>query len=133
VSPTAPAAGGGLTLNAFFDSVRQGRLVVQRCTACRALAVPPKAVCTQCQAMAWEPAPLGGEGEIASYTVIRVPPNRLAAEAPYAIAVVRMVEGVALLGRMTHVALDALRVGLPVRLAAARPHDEPPVIRFEPW
>jgi hypothetical protein len=120
------------TLKAFFEGVREGRLVVQRCTACRTLAVPPKAICAHCEAMTWESSPLTGDGEIASYTVIRVPPSRLAAEAPYAIAVVRMVEGVSLLGRMVDVAPDTVRVGLPVRLAPAHAGDDPPVIRFRP-
>ena len=54
-----PGPAGALTLAAFFDGVREGRLVVQRCLTCRALAVPPKAVCQECEAISWEPAPLG--------------------------------------------------------------------------
>ena len=84
-----------------------GRLVVQRCEACGALAVPPKAVCPSCEGRSWSRATLGGDGEIASYTVIRVPPARLAAEAPYVVAVARMAEGVSLLGRLDGVPVDA--------------------------
>ena len=89
-----------LTVGQFFDGVRAGRLVVQRCVGCGTLAVPPKAVCPVCEATQWEGAPLGGDGEVVSFTVIRVPPGRLAAEAPYVIVVARMVEGVSLLGRL---------------------------------
>ena len=122
-----------LTLKEFFDGVRAGRPVVQRCLGCGELAVPPKAVCPACEGTAWGRAPLGGDGEVASYTVIRVPPARLAAEAPYAIAVVRMAEGVSLLGRMVDAPLDGLRVGMPVRFVPpADPGAEPPVIAFHP-
>jgi uncharacterized protein len=132
VSPAA-AARAGLTLKEFFAEARAGRLVVQRCGACRALAVPPKALCPACHEMAWDRAPLRGDGEIASYTVIRVPPAPLAGQPPYAIAVVRFPEGVSLLGRMTGIALDGLRVGLPVRYAGpADAGAEPPVLTFAP-
>lgn len=121
------------SLREFLDGVRQGRATVQRCTGCGALAVPPKVVCPACEATGWEAATLGGDGEIASYTVIRVAPARVAHEAPYAIAVVRMAEGVSLLGRVVGVAPDALRVGLPVRLVApADASTEVPVLAFAP-
>lgn len=126
-------SGGALSLREFFDGVRAGRLVVQRCVACRELAVPPKAACPACHATTWERTPIGGEGEVVSYTVIRVPPTALAAEAPYGIAVVRFPEGVSLLGRVTGAAVETLRVGLPVRFVAPRDREvDPPVICFEP-
>lgn len=127
--PASPA----LTLREFFDGVRTGRLAVQRCRACGELAVPPRAVCAACEGTTWERAPLSGEGEVASFTVIRVPPARLAAEAPYAIVVARMTEGVSLLGRMVGVAPDGIRVGLPVCFVPpADAAADPPVITFRP-
>ena len=126
------AAASGMTSGEFFSGVREGRLVVQRCAACGALAVPPKAVCRECEGQVWDRTALGGDGEIASYTVIRVAPTRLAAEAPYAVIVARMAEGVSLLGRLTGVPIDAVRVGMPVRFVAPAATVEPPVIFFRP-
>lgn len=124
---------GALTLREFFDGVRKGRVVVQRCPGCGELAIPPRAVCGGCHGTDWERAALGGDGEVASYTVIRVPPARLAAEAPYAIVVARMTEGVSLLGRLTGAPLEAACVGLPVRLVPpADPAADPPVLAFQP-
>src|SRR5262249_36788702 len=122
--------GRGMTTREFFDGVRAGRLVVQRCAACGAFAVPPKAVCPTCESTRWERATLAGDGEIASYTVIRVPPGQLAAEAPYVIAIARMAEGVSLLGRLTGVPLEAVSVGMPVRFAGSLRDAEPVVIAF---
>jgi uncharacterized OB-fold protein len=131
-APGPPGAGAAapLTLGEFFAGVREGRVTVQRCGACGALAIPPRVSCAECHAATWARQPLGGDGEVASFTVIRVPPGRLAAEAPYAVVVVRMAEGVSLLGRLT-APLEAARVGLPVRLVApAAPAAEPPVVTF---
>ena len=103
------------TLKGFFERVRQGTLTGIRCAKCGVLAIPPHEYCAACGHRAWEPAPLSGEGSIASYTIIRVAPTRHAADAPYAVAVVRMKEGVSLLGRVVDVPLDAVTIGLPVR------------------
>jgi uncharacterized OB-fold protein len=130
--PATSDATGRMTTREFFDGVREGRLIVQRCVACGALSVPPKAVCPDCEGESWSRAELGGDGEVASYTVIRVAPARLAAEAPYVVAVARMTEGVSLLGRLTGVPIDAVRVGLPVRFVMPPAGVDPPVIFFHP-
>jgi uncharacterized OB-fold protein len=104
-----------VTLGRFFEQVRDGELTAIRCGGCGALAVPPRELCPECGARRWEPVPLSGEGTIASYTIIRVAPRGHAGEAPYAIAAVRMREGVSLLGRVVGVPLDALAIGLHVR------------------
>jgi uncharacterized OB-fold protein len=129
---SADDTAGRMTTREFFDGVRAGRLVVQRCAGCGALAVPPKAVCPECEGESWSHAALGGDGEVASYTVIRVAPARLAAEAPYVVTVTRMAEGVSLLGRLTGAPLDAVRVGMPVRFVAPAAGADPPVIFFRP-
>jgi len=121
-----------MTVREFFDGARQGRLTVQRCGGCGALAVPPKAMCPVCESTGWGRVPLAGDGTVTSFTVIRVPPARHAADAPYVIAIARMAEGVALLGRLEGVAIEAVRVGLPVRFAPGPPSDDPPVLRFRP-
>lgn len=129
---TVTGASGVLTTGEFFAGVREGRLTVQRCTACGALAVPPKVVCPACEGVSFGRATLAGDGEVASYTVIRVPPSRLAPEAPYVVTVVRMVEGVSLLGRLGGVPVDAVGVGMPVRFVPPPADADPPVITFRP-
>ena len=104
-----------VTLKHFFERAREGTLTALRCTKCGELAIPPKEFCAACQQRAWEPVPLAGDGTIASFTVIRVAPTRHAGEVPYAIAVVKLREGVSLMGRVIDIPLDALAIGLPVR------------------
>ena len=104
-----------LTLKHFFDEARAGRLTGIRCGKCGELAIPPKEFCPGCQERDWTPVPLGGRGAIVSFTIIRIAPRGRSEEAPYAVAVVRLDEGVSLLGRIVDVPLDRLRTGLPVR------------------
>ena len=103
------------TLHGFFQRVREGQLTGVRCGTCGRLAIPPREFCPDCHARAWQTVALGGEGTIASFTVIRVAPRAHAADAPYAVAVVKLKEGVSLLGRIVDIPLDKLAVGLPVR------------------
>ncbi len=104
-----------ITARVFFEKARGGQLTAIRCGACGELAMPPKELCPNCHAHQWQPVMLDGDGTIASFTVIRVAPRAHAADVPYAVAVVRLREGVAILGRIVDIPLDKLAVGLPVR------------------
>ncbi len=104
-----------VTLRHFFERAREGQLTGVRCGKCGELAIPPKELCPACGERAWQPVPLAGEGTIASFTVIRVAPRAYAADVPYAVAVVKLKEGVSLLGRIVDVPLEKLAIGLPVR------------------
>ena len=113
-----------VTLKNFFERAREGTLTAIRCGQCGQLAIPPKEFCPGCQQRAWEAVPLAGDGTIASYTVIRVAPTRRADEVPYAIAVVKLREGVSLIGRVVDIPLDTLEVGLPVRFRSLVANNE---------
>jgi uncharacterized OB-fold protein len=104
-----------LSARAFFERVHEGKLTAMRCGRCGELAIPPKALCPACHAREWQTVPLAGEGTIASFTVIRVAARAHAAATPYALAVVRLTEGVSMLGRIVDIPLEKLVVGLPVR------------------
>ena len=104
-----------ITLKGFFEEARAGRLSAIRCGSCGELAIPPKELCPSCHERRWELVPLHGTGSVASFTVIRIPPRGRLAEAPYAVAVVKLDEGVSLLGRIVDIPLDALTAGLSVR------------------
>jgi len=102
-------------LKDFFAEARAGRLTGIRCARCGTLAIPPKEFCEQCQQREWQPVALGGAGTVVSFTVIRVAPRGRSGEVPYAVAVVRLQEGVSILGRVVDVPFDVLKAGLPVR------------------
>ncbi|HTI53055.1 MAG TPA: Zn-ribbon domain-containing OB-fold protein [Verrucomicrobiae bacterium] len=102
-------------LKDFFAEARAGRLTGIRCGRCGALAIPPKEFCEQCQQREWQPVLLGGAGTVVSFTVIRVAPRGRSGEVPYAVAVVRLEEGVSILGRVVDIPFEALKAGLPVR------------------
>lgn len=104
-----------MTLKGFFERAREGVLTAIRCGRCGVLAIPPKEFCESCQQRAWDMVSLSGEGTVASYTIIRVAPARFAVDAPYAVAVVKLREGVSLVGRIVDLPLEKVAIGLPVK------------------
>jgi uncharacterized OB-fold protein len=104
-----------ITLKEFFERAREGRLTGIRCGGCGEIAIPPKEFCANCGKRAWTPVRLSGEGTLASYTIIRVAPTRHAADAPYAVGVVKLEEGVSIFGRIVDIPFDKLAIGMPLR------------------
>ena len=66
-------------------------LPARRCTECGKLSVNA-ATCRFCGAEGGEAVSLSGRGRLVSWTVIRVPPARYAADAPYAVGLLELVD-----------------------------------------
>ena len=120
-----------INLKTFFEEARAGRLTGIRCGRCGELAIPPKEFCANCQQRDWQPVPLAGGGTIVSHTVIRVAPRGRGGEVPYAVAVVRLEEGVSVLGRIVDIPFETLAAGLPVRFRPVQ-IDTQTVVGFGP-
>jgi uncharacterized OB-fold protein len=89
-----------------------------RCGACGASFAPPQPVCTRCgRDDSLERLALAGEGKLYSYTVVRVAPEGLEAEAPYAIGIVELEGGARVTGRIEGRDFDSLAIDRPVRLS----------------
>jgi uncharacterized OB-fold protein len=54
----------------FWDATRQGRLVIQRCAACRYYNHPPRQECDKCLSTDLAFEPVSGLGRVYSFTVM---------------------------------------------------------------
>lgn len=105
----------------FWAGTRAGKLMMPRCEACGAFHFYPRQLCPACGSdrLAW--AETGGRGTVYSFTIVHRPPNpAFEADVPYAVGIVALDEGPHMMTRITGVAPDAVRIGMPVR------------VRFEP-
>ena len=91
----------------------QGR----RCAECKRLRLDATPACPVCGAPGGETVRLSGNGRLLSWTTIRVPPARYAAEAPYSVGLVELDEGFRLTVRLT-ADPETLAPGLPVAFAS---------------
>ena len=110
----------------YWDAARQGVMRIKRCTACGKFHFYPRALCPFCQGdTQWVDA--SGAGVIESVSVTRRP-----GPIPYAIAYVRLDEGVTMLTNIVDCDLDALRIGDRVKLCFKTAEDGAAVPMFTP-
>lgn len=71
------------------------------CRNCEGYFFPPRNICPKCRRKEkTERVRLSGKGSVISHTVIRVAPEGLEGHVPYVMAIVRMDEGVNVLGQV---------------------------------
>ena len=116
----------------FWTSGADGRLRIQRCTACLAYVHPPVPICPECRSRSSEPTVVAGTATVVGLTVNRHPwmPG---AEVPYVIAVVAIDEDptVRLTTNIVGCDPDHVRIGQRVRVRF-EPDDDVWLPMFEP-
>jgi uncharacterized OB-fold protein len=77
----------------FWAGLKEHKLLIQRCTDCQTLRVPPRPMCAECQSLNWEAIESTGRGTVYSYVMPKYPPLPFF-EYPYVVALVELDEGV---------------------------------------
>jgi uncharacterized OB-fold protein len=108
----------------FWKSVKDGKLVIQKCPECGHFQFYPRALCTECGATPeWFEA--SGRGTVYTYTVIRQNGAKPFVDLlPYVVAMIKLAEGPKLMGNVTHVDPDTVKVGLEVSFYSAAMNDD---------
>jgi uncharacterized OB-fold protein len=98
----------------FWDGLEQDKLLIRACASCGRLQHPPTPMCPQCGATEWELRECSGRGTVYSWVVSHHPnepdePGRI-------VVLLDLADGVRMVGNLTGIDADAVRVGLPVEL-----------------
>src|ERR1700728_1357947 len=108
----------------YWQSAADGRLVLQRCSACGAFQFYPRALCTACAGETeWVEA--SGRGTLYTFTIIRQ--NRSQAFAhlvPYAVGIVELDEGVRMMSNIVDCDVDQLEVGMALEVLLLKAADD---------
>ncbi len=107
----------------FWAGTAAGELRIQECAECGALRHPPGPFCRQCGADKPGYRVAAGTGEVFSYVVHRHPPVP-GKQLPIVIALVRLTEGVRMLGELHGIEPEQVSIGLPVQVQFTRVDDE---------
>lgn len=97
----------------FWEGLRQGRLLLQRCAGCGKLRHPPGPMCPACHSLEHETLEASGRGRVYSWVVVHHPPVP-PFEYPNPIALVELEEGVRIVANVAGIGREALEIGLPV-------------------
>lgn len=74
----------------FVDAAKQGKVLARKCTKCGELHLATVYFCQKCGSKGFENAALEGQGTIATYTIITVPPAGFEEYTPYAWVVLKL-------------------------------------------
>ncbi len=107
----------------YKQFLNEERLMGSRCKGCGTLCFPPRPICTNCYSTDMEWAEIKGNGRLAGFSSIFVPPAFMAEEGfdrkhPYVVGVVELEEGVRAVGRIVGVDAnrpETIRIGTPVK------------------
>jgi len=99
---------------------RRYRLEAGKCKKCGKVLFPARLVCPECGAREFETEILLETGKVLTYTVIRVAPSQFTDQAPYAIAIAELTNGVKLMAQLVDCDVDDIKVGMEVRIEFRR-------------
>ena len=109
----------------FFDGCREGRLLIQRCTACETLRHPPGPACPHCRSLEWDTVESVARGTLHSWTIVHHPQDP-AFDYPLAVGLLDLPEGTRLVADIAGVPHDELEVGMALSVGfAEHAHGDP--------
>lgn len=117
----------------FWDGMREGKLMLQRCASSGEHLFPPVTFCPgSLEIPEWVEA--SGKGEIFSWIVVRhpVPRDLYADEVPYVVAIVALDEGCRMTGNLVDIAPEDVRAGMKVEIVYNRVTPEITLPAFRP-
>ena len=96
------------------------RLEAGKCEKCGKLFFPKRLICDECGSQKMNTIKLSREGKLITYTIIHIGPSQFTDQAPYAVGIVELKEGVRLLTQLADCDLEKLKSGMPMRIEFRR-------------
>jgi uncharacterized OB-fold protein len=97
----------------FWDGVKDGRLLIQRCATCGALRHPPRPMCPHCHSLTWDTLESSGKGTVYSFVMPRHPQLPFFDD-DYIVALIELEEGTRLVSNVVDVAPEDTQIGMAV-------------------
>ena len=117
----------------FWQGLREGKLLLQRCLSCRAIRYPPRPMCAECNSLETEWVPASGRGSVYSYTVTHQALHpTLVDRIPHVVILVELEEGVRITSNILDCQVSDVYIGLPVEVVLDQVTDEVTLPKFRP-
>ena len=117
----------------FFDGARDGKLMLQHCTACDGWSFPVRERCPHCFAAALQWRPASGRGTLYTFAIMHQVMNPgFASDVPYNVSQIDLAEGVRMVSNVIGIANDALRIGMPLEVVFDDVGDNVSIPKFRP-
>ena len=96
------------------------RYEAAKCTQCGKVFFPPRLVCNGCRGRSFEDVKLAQSGKVETFTVIRVAPSGFGKQAPYAVGIIKLDDGVKVTAQIVDCDPETIAIGDPVKLEFRR-------------
>ncbi|MEI7714200.1 MAG: OB-fold domain-containing protein [Rhodospirillales bacterium] len=117
----------------FFDGARDGKLMLQHCTACDGWSFPVRERCPHCFAPKLEWRAASGKGTLYTFAIMHQVMNPgFAGQTPYNVSQVDLAEGVRMVSNVIGIASDALKIGMTLEVVFDNVGDGVHVPKFRP-
>lgn len=117
---------GQTKVSRFADDLAAGKIMSTSCKKCGKSYYPPRADCSACMSSEMEWKPLNGEGKLATFTRIHVPPEHFAIRQPLMpfssvqfepcpVGIIEVEGGLRIMGWMPKIDLKRIKVGMKLK------------------
>jgi scaffold protein (connect acetoacetyl-CoA thiolase and HMG-CoA synthase) len=100
------------------------RMEAGKCNTCGSIQFPARIICPDCGAREFETIKLSGKGELTTFTIIRIAPSGFGDLVPYAVGVVKLDEGIQVMGQVVDCDPEELKIGGRVTTQFRRMNEE---------
>jgi uncharacterized OB-fold protein len=100
------------------------RMEAGKCTSCGTVWFPPRRICSECKGREFTTVVLPEEGEVETYTIIRVAPSGFGDLAPYAVGIVKLSDETRIMCQVVDCSPEEVKIGMPVRIEFRRVNEE---------
>jgi hypothetical protein len=115
----------------YWEGCRNGKLMIQRCSACGHYQFYPRLLCTECMSAEVESIQASGCGKVVSYTIVRQAISQAyAADVPYVVALIRLDEGPTMMSNVIGCDPEQVEIGMPVEAIFEKWSEEITVPKF---
>jgi uncharacterized OB-fold protein len=101
----------------FWEGVKDGKLLFQKCQDCGAIRQPPGPMCPHCQSLKWVAHESSGRGTVAAWIISKHPTKPDAN--PRIVALIDLDDGVRMISNLQDIESGEVGLGMPVELMFA--------------
>jgi uncharacterized protein len=98
----------------FWDALKEGKLLIQRCAGCGELRHPPRPMCPKCHSLQWDTLESSGRGRVYSFVMPRHPQWPWFPES-YIVALIELEEGTRIVSNLREIDPAEVTIGMPVQ------------------
>ena len=98
----------------FWEGVKAGKLLIQKCVDCGALRQPPGAMCPHCQSLKSTSQESTGRGTVAAWIISKHP--TMPDASPRIVALIELEEGVRMISNLQGIDHADVALGMPVEV-----------------